>query len=102
MAAGRALDLVGTFVFALSGTVAGVKHRLDLFGVMVLSLAAATSGGIARDVLLGSIPPAAIGDWRYIAVSFRAGLVTFFWCPSLTELEAPHKFSTRWGWGSSP
>ena len=31
------LDLVGTFVFALSGATAGVKHRLDLFGVLVLS-----------------------------------------------------------------
>src|SRR5713101_9298982 len=33
------LDLVGTFVFALSGTTAGIKHRLDLFGVLVLSFA---------------------------------------------------------------
>jgi hypothetical protein len=33
-------DLVGTFVFALSGAMAGVKHRLDLFGVLVLSFAA--------------------------------------------------------------
>ena len=40
------LDLVGTFVFALSGATAGVKHRLDLFGVLVLSFAAGNSGGI--------------------------------------------------------
>lgn len=32
------LDLCGTFVFALSGAMAGIKHRLDLFGVLVLSL----------------------------------------------------------------
>ncbi len=32
------LDLVGTFVFAVSGAVSGVKHRIDLFGVLVLSL----------------------------------------------------------------
>lgn len=42
------LDLLGTFVFALSGASAGVKHRLDLFGVLVLSFAAGNSGGIAR------------------------------------------------------
>ena len=96
-----ALDLGGTFVFALSGAVAGVKHRLDLFGVLVLSFAAATAGGIARDVLIGSVPPAAISDWRYMAVSFLAGLVTFFGIPSLTELEALYKFSTQWGWGFS-
>ena len=27
------LDLIGTFVFALSGAAAGVKHKLDVFGV---------------------------------------------------------------------
>ena len=62
----RALDLIGTFVFALSGAVSGVKHRIDLFGVLVLSFAAATAGGIVRDVLIGAIPPAAIQDWRYL------------------------------------
>lgn len=30
-----ALDLGGTFVFALSGGAAGVKHRLDVFGALV-------------------------------------------------------------------
>ena len=39
------LDLGGTFVFALSGAVAGVKPGLDLFGVLVLSLAAAPKAG---------------------------------------------------------
>ena len=72
-------DLGGTFVFALSGAVAGIKHRLDLFGVLVLSFAAGNSGGIARDVMIGAHPPAAISDWRYIAVSMLAGLITFYW-----------------------
>jgi len=75
------LDLVGTFVFALSGGVAGVKERLDLFGVLVLSFAAASAGGIMRDLLIGAVPPAAISDWRYLAVSLLAGLVVFFWYP---------------------
>ena len=57
------LELVGTFVFALSGATAGVKHRLDLFGVLVLSFATATAGGITRDVLIGAVPPAALRDW---------------------------------------
>ena len=47
------LDLTGTFVFALSGALAGVKRELDLFGVLVLSFAAANSGGITRDLLIG-------------------------------------------------
>jgi uncharacterized membrane protein YeiH len=72
------LDLCGTFVFALSGAVAGVKHRLDIFGVLVLSFAAANSGGIARDAMIGATPVAALSDWRYVAVSLAAGLLTFY------------------------
>jgi uncharacterized membrane protein YeiH len=69
------LDLLGAFVFALSGAVAGVKHRLDLFGVLVLSFAAANVGGITRDLLIGAVPPPGIADWRYIAAALAAGLI---------------------------
>lgn len=73
-----ALDLAGTFVFALSGGMAGVKNRLDLFGVLVLAFAAANTGGIARDLLIGAVPPGAVSDWHYLGVSLLAGLLTFF------------------------
>lgn len=73
-----ALDLIGTFVFALSGAMAGVKNKLDVFGVLVLSFAAANTGGIIRDVLIGAVPPGAISDWHYMGVSLIAGLVTFY------------------------
>lgn len=72
------LDLLGTFVFALSGAVSGVKHRLDIFGVLALSFAAANVGGITRDLLIGAVPPPGIADWHYIAVALAAGLLTFF------------------------
>ena len=83
------LDLVGTFVFALSGATAGVKRRLDFFGVLVLSFAAANSGGIARDLLIGAVPPAAVSDWRYLAVSLLAGAITFYWHPIIDRLRSP-------------
>lgn len=75
------LDLIGTFVFALSGAVVGVKRRLDIFGVLVISFAAASAGGITRDLLIGSVPPAAIADWRYMAASVLGGLLIFVWFP---------------------
>jgi uncharacterized membrane protein YeiH len=84
-----AFDLGGTFVFALSGGMAGVKHRLDLFGVLVLAFAAGNSGGIARDVMVGAVPPAAIRDWRYVAVSMLAGLLTFYWYRIINRLSSP-------------
>lgn len=73
-----AIDLAGTFVFALSGALAAFERRLDVFGVLVLSFAAGTFGGIARDLLIGAIPPAAISDWRYLAATLIAGVVTFY------------------------
>src|SRR4051794_14980192 len=78
--------LLGTFVFALSGASAGVRRRLDLFGVLVLSLAAGNFGGITRDLMIGAVPPAAISDWRYLAVSLVAGVVTFYWLPGIDRL----------------
>jgi uncharacterized membrane protein YeiH len=83
------LDLMGTFVFAISGATVGVRHRLDLFGVLVLSVAAATAGGMIRDVLIGAIPPAALVDWRYIAVSCLAGLITFYRYTLIDRLRNP-------------
>src|SRR5678815_1007657 len=82
------LDLCGTFVFALSGAVAGIKHRLDLFGVLVLSFAAANSGGIIRDLLIGAVPPPGIADWRYIAVPVAAGLAIFFGGRSIERMRS--------------
>lgn len=80
------LDLTGTFVFALSGALAGTKRGLDLFGVMVLSFAAGNSGGITRDLLIGAVPPGAVGDWRYLGVSLVAGLVTFYFSSLIVRM----------------
>lgn len=83
------LDLTGTFVFALSGAVAGVHRRLDLFGILVLAFVAGNFGGIVRDLLIGAVPPAAIGDWRYLAVSLLAGVLTFHWHATIDRLHNP-------------
>lgn len=82
-------DLIGTFVFALSGGTVAVRQRLDLFGVLVLSCAAAVSGGIVRDVLIDAHPPAALADWRYLVTAILAGLVTFRWSVAIERLRNP-------------
>jgi uncharacterized membrane protein YeiH len=83
------LDLGGTFVFAISGALAAARHRLDVFGVLVLAFAAGNAGGITRDLLIGAVPPAAIADWKYLAVSVLAGLITFRWARIVERLEDP-------------
>ena len=82
------LSLAGTFVFGLSGGLAGVEARLDAFGVVVLSVTVGLAGGITRDVLIG-IPPQTFRDWRYLAVAGGAGLVTFLAASKLERLGRP-------------
>jgi uncharacterized membrane protein YeiH len=82
-----ALDLAGTFVFAISGAMLGIRERLDIFGVLVLAVAASTTGGIVRDVLIGATPPAALADWRYVVVALAAGGVTSWWYSPISRLQ---------------
>ena len=84
-----AFDLIGIFVFALSGGVLAVRQRLDLFGVLVLACVTAVTGGIVRDVLIGAIPPASLADWRYLATAMLAGVATFFWHGSIERMRNP-------------
>ena len=55
------LNLAGTFIFGLSGGLAGVRARLDLVGVIALAAVVALAGGITRDLLIGT-PPATFRD----------------------------------------
>ena len=82
-----ALDLLGIFVFAISGGLVAVRNQLDILGVVVLAMATGLGGGVIRDVLIGDVPPPALVDWRYLAVPATAGLVTFLWHPTVGKLE---------------
>src|SRR3989475_9363749 len=72
------LNLVGTFAFGLSGGILAVRKKMDLFGVLVLSVATGLGGGVMRDLILGHTPPMTLVDWRYLAAAVVAGLVVFF------------------------
>jgi uncharacterized membrane protein YeiH len=82
------LNLAGTFAFGLSGGMAGVRARLDLFGVVVLAVVVGLAGGVTRDLLIG-VPPTTFRDWRYLAVAGGAGLVTFLAHPLLSRIGRP-------------
>lgn len=82
------LDLAGIFVFGLSGGALAVRHRLDVFGVLTLALAAALAGGVVRDVLI-STRPAAVADERYLLAALAAGITAFFGHRTLDRLGKP-------------
>lgn len=79
------LDIVGIAVFAVSGALAAVDKKLDIFGVIFLAVATALGGGFIRDALLGATPAAALSDWRYLATPAIAGLIVFFVHPSVAR-----------------
>lgn len=56
------LDIIGTFVFAVSGIRLAARKQMDLFGATVVGFVTAVGGGTTRDVLLGSYPVGWIQD----------------------------------------
>lgn len=67
-----ALDLVGIFVFAVSGCVVAVRRRFDVVGLVALGTVTGLAGGIARDLLIGEIPPVALREWAWLVVPLVA------------------------------
>jgi uncharacterized membrane protein YeiH len=82
-------DLAGTAVFAAEGAITAMQSGLDLLGVMVLSFVVALGGGVIRDLLIGATPPNAVRDWRYPALAFLTGLLTFIFHAEARNLSAP-------------
>ncbi|MBO0913716.1 trimeric intracellular cation channel family protein [Streptomyces laculatispora] len=73
-----ALDLTGTFAFGLNGALTAVRAaRLDVVGVVVLGMITALGGGVIRDVLIDSLPPATLVDWRFYTLAAAGGLIAF-------------------------
>ncbi|OLL28054.1 hypothetical protein BTH42_29195 [Burkholderia sp. SRS-W-2-2016] len=93
------LDLIGTFVFAISGAVAARQRRLDLFGIAVIAFMVACGGGIVRDICIGAIPPAGLSNWRYLATALAASAVTILAYPQVRRLRQPVLFFDAIGLG---
>lgn len=70
------MEMLGTSAFAISGALAAMRHRLDVFGVLVITFATAVGGGTIRDVIIGNTPVAWLKDQQTIAVIFVSYLLT--------------------------
>jgi uncharacterized membrane protein YeiH len=85
-----ALDLTGTFAFGLNGALTAVRvARLDVVGVVALGMITALGGGVIRDVLIDSVPPATFQDWRYFVLAAIGGLIAFGLSKWLRRLDLP-------------
>ena len=70
-------EIIGTIAFALSGTMVGLKYKLDIFGVLLLAVTTALGGGMVRDLLIGRIPPVMFRDYRYLLTAVCVSVLVF-------------------------
>lgn len=82
------LNLVGTFVFAMSGALLAVRKRYDIVGIIVLAEITAIGGGVLRDLVLGAVPPAAFTDHVSFLLPLAAAALTFFAHGMMNRIQA--------------
>ncbi|MFF1477391.1 trimeric intracellular cation channel family protein [Streptomyces sp. NPDC058301] len=83
----HALDLVGIFVFAISGALLAVRKNFDVFGIAVLAEVTALGGGLFRDLIIGAVPPAAFSDLGYFITPLLAAVLVFFLHPQVERTQ---------------
>lgn len=93
------VDMLGTFAFATSGAAAAAQRRLDWFGILAVAYLTACGGGIVRDLCLGTVPPVGISEWRYVACSGLASIVTVGASAWIGRLKRPVAFFDSLGLG---
>lgn len=95
----NSFEIIGTIAFAISGALTGVKNRLDIFGIIFLSITTAVGGGIFRDIIIGSIPPTAFFDPTFCVISIITALVVFILYEGINKLEKTIMVSDALGLG---
>src|SRR5690242_5128114 len=86
----EALNLVGTFVFAISGALMAVHKRYDIVGMIVLAEITAIGGGVIRDLILGAVPPSAFTDHLTFLLPIGAVALVFFVYRYIIHSQAQH------------
>lgn len=70
-------ELIGTAAFAISGALIAIERKLDLFGVVFLSVITALGGGVIRDLLIGNLPPVFFYSFEYLLIGFICAIIVF-------------------------
>ncbi|WP_353944853.1 trimeric intracellular cation channel family protein [Streptomyces sp. HUAS MG91] len=81
------LDLIGIFVFAISGALMAVRKNWDVFGIAALAEVTALGGGLFRDLVIGAVPPAAFTDLGYFLTPLLAAALVFVLHPEVERTQ---------------
>lgn len=79
-------EMIGVVAFALAGALTAVRRNMDIVGILLLSMATALGGGVARDVIIGNIPPNAFTNMSYAAAALAAGALVCVWHPPANRI----------------
>ncbi len=71
------IDLVGTFVFAISGVLTAIDKKFDVVGSIIIGIVTAVGGGSLRDLLIGETPVGWMKDFNYLYVILFAVIVSY-------------------------
>ncbi|MCY1723116.1 trimeric intracellular cation channel family protein [Prolixibacteraceae bacterium Z1-6] len=80
-------DYIGTFVFAISGTLTAAEKRLDIFGATMIGFVTAIGGGTLRDMMLGDLPVAWMRTNNYFWVIIAGVVVTIIFKKIVIKLK---------------
>ncbi|MEO5562990.1 MAG: trimeric intracellular cation channel family protein, partial [Chitinophagaceae bacterium] len=80
-----AMDITGTFSFAVAGAMAAMEKKLDPFGVIILAFVTAIGGGTVRDLLLGAVPVSWLLNMRTVSVILAASILSLFFANRLRK-----------------
>ncbi|MDL2284295.1 trimeric intracellular cation channel family protein [Oxalobacter sp. OttesenSCG-928-P03] len=94
-----AIDLIGTFIFAMSGAAVGIRRHFDIFGIFALAAATGIGGGIIRDLCIGATPPPGLTDPFYMLMILLAVVASICFRKTINRLELPALYLDAIGLG---
>ncbi len=93
------INIGGTIAFAASGTLAAMRKKLDIFGLLVIAFVTSVGGGTIRDVLIGHLPVRWILDSSIILLIIGAAAVTVIFRSKIEHLDKTLTFFDSLGLG---
>lgn len=83
-----ALDLLGVFFFAVSGSLLAARKDFDLVGSVLLASLAGLGGGVVRDLVIDTVP-AAFSNPVYLVPPLLAAVLVYFLFAGVERASAP-------------
>ncbi|AFK02207.1 Uncharacterized protein family UPF0126 [Emticicia oligotrophica DSM 17448] len=93
------INIGGTIAFAASGALAGIRKKLDIFGLAVMAFVTSVGGGTLRDILIGHLPVKWILDSSIVLLIAGVTLITVLFKNRIGRLDKTLAFFDSLGLG---